>query len=87
MEDGNTLVFFSRNFVDRKENVLLTKINLKLGLLSFNTCNCTFTDPDMFYEKEGYEYIMKIENFVEFFDTIHLNWNPAIYENTIDREL
>jgi len=41
----------------------------------------------MFYEKEGYEYIMKIENFVEFFDTIHLNWNPVIYENTIDREL
>ena len=41
----------------------------------------------MFYENQSnYDYTMKIENFVEFFDLIHLNWNPTIYEYTLDRE-
>ena len=88
MDEGNTLVFFSRNCNDEKQSVLLTKVDLRTGTLTYNTCNCKSTVPDIFYERQGnFEHTMKIENFVEFFDLIHLNWNPTIYENTLDREL
>ena len=42
----------------------------------------------MFFNKvseSGEEILVKIEHFVEFFDSIHLSWNPTIYDYVIDR--
>ena len=86
MEEGNTLIMFSRNTEKDKEYALLKKINLKEGIITFETCNCKFTIPEMFFDKKEENLSMKIENFIEMFDSIHLNWNPTIYDYVIHRE-
>lgn len=88
VEDGNTIVFFGRRLEGGQwEDVLLNKVDLDLGVVKINPCNQELSIPEMFLTKlSGSEWELRIDDLVEFFDVIHLNWNPSIYDFAIARE-
>ena len=51
LEEGNSLIYFSRTHKDKREQVLLTKVDLKQGIVGINPCNNKLTVPPMFFNK------------------------------------
>ena len=47
IEDGNTIIYFSRNVRGKIEYVLLTKVDMEAGIVRVNACNGKLSIPDL----------------------------------------
>lgn len=51
LEEGNTLIFFSRTHKDTKQYVLLKSVDMKEGTIEINPCSCQISVPPMFFSQ------------------------------------